>query len=109
MDGTRVTMSPDGTWLYAYIDENGRHVHPGSFDATWDTITFITQDGLCAGVEGRYDYELSMDTLRLSLSHDECPGREIRMQYAWTRAMTRDEPAVEAGTLEAITEMEPSE
>ena len=102
MDGTRVTMSPDGTWLYAYIDENGRHVHPGTFDATWNTITFITRDGLCAGVEGRYDYDLSMDTLLLTLSHDECTGRETRMEYAWTRAMSRDEPAVTAGEMKFI-------
>ena len=57
MDGSRVTMSPDGTWLYAYIDENGRHVLPGSFDAGWKTVTFISDAGLCAGVEGRYDYD----------------------------------------------------
>ncbi len=109
MDGTRVTMSSDGTWLYAYIDENGRHLLPGSFDATWDTITFISDDGLCAGVEGRYDYDLTRDTLLLSLSHDECPGREIRMEYAWTRAMPRDTPAVEADKLNALSKMTSSE
>ncbi len=109
MDGSRVTMSPDGTWLYAYLDEDGSHVLPGSFEATWDMITFTTWDGRCADVEGRYDYDLSMDTLMLTLSHDDCPGREIRMEYAWTRAMRRDTPAVDAGMLEAISEQERSE
>jgi hypothetical protein len=35
-------MSPDGTWLYAYLDEDGSHVLPGSFKATWEMITFTT-------------------------------------------------------------------
>lgn len=109
MDGSRVTMSPDGSWLYAYNDQDGRHELPGSFEATWDVITFVSDDGLCIDVEGRYDYELSLDTLLLTLSHDECPNREIRMAYAWTRAMTRDLPAVRAGTFKAITEQEESE
>lgn len=106
MDGSRVTMSPDGSWLYAYLDENGNHVLPGSYVATWDTITFMTRDGVCAEVEGRYEYDLSMDTLLLTLSHDDCPGREARMEYAWTRAMPRDIPAVRAGESKFITEQE---
>lgn len=109
MDGARVTMSSDGTWIYASIDENGNIAHPGTFEATWDTITLRSDNGPCRGMEGRYEYDLSMDTILFTLAHDECDGRRLRMDYAWTRAMSPNIPAVKAGTLEAITEEQESE
>lgn len=104
MDGSRVHLAPDGRWTYYFTNEDGPAVQPGNFEATWKTISFHSDTGPCAEVEGRYDYELSLDTLLFTQLHDECPGREIRLEYAWTRVMRPDIPAVADGELEAIND-----
>ncbi|MDG2423912.1 MAG: hypothetical protein P8M22_08030 [Phycisphaerales bacterium] len=102
MDGSRVHLEADGDWIYHFTDEAGPTTQPGSFEATWKTISFQSDVGSCSDVVGSYEYELSRDTLLFTLKKDDCPGREIRMEYAWTRMMTPDIPAVADGELEAI-------
>lgn len=104
MDGSRVHLTPDGRWTYYFTSEDGPAAQPGSFEATWKTISFNADAGNCMNIDGRYDYELSVDTLLFTLRHDECPGREIRLEYAWTRMLQPDIPAVAEGELEAIND-----
>ena len=106
LDGSRVHLLPDGQWTYFFINEDGPVIRPGSFEATWKTVSFQSDEGDCAGIIGEYGYELSRDTLLFTLKKDDCPFRETRMAYAWTRMMTPDIPAVREGELEAVKEEE---
>ena len=101
MDGSRVQLMPDGRMEFHFVDEDGPGIRPGVFDATWNTITFNTDVGPCANVQGRYRYEMDMGTLLFTLVKDDCPRREKLLELSWTRMQRPDIPRVEAGEVEA--------
>ena len=101
MDGTRVHLHADGRWELILETEDGVSRTPGTFTATWSSITISSESGPCPGVDGRYTYELSRDTLLLTEARDDCPARETRFEYAWTRMLEPAIPEVQQGELEA--------